>query len=301
MDQVRQEVLHECKRFLFAESALYRLEFGRDVVSGLSIRFVEIAMVAMGNMASEVTTVYDDDARRIVSVTVTDFEKNVSHSKQITVRKEVERRRLRDGQDAISERTNKYGDTVYLVRATDDEIVSKEAAMVSKAVRTCALRVIPGWLQDEAEAAARATQRKRDAEDPDAARRKLADAFAELNVTPADLRAYLGHDLAKTSPAQFQDLRGIYRAIRDGERSWQDYLQPDDREAEKSPPSIDADGYKMAAAPIHDAMRADGCSLRDAEGHMGRLAELAKHYGVGLDEIALELYDKIKRDYERNE
>ncbi|MFK5283136.1 hypothetical protein ACI3PL_26555, partial [Lacticaseibacillus paracasei] len=73
--------------------------------------------------------------------------------------------------------------------------MNKQNALVSKAVRTLAMRLIPGDLVDGAMEVVIQTQNKRDAQDPDAARKKLVDAFAGVGVKPADLKTYLAHDL----------------------------------------------------------------------------------------------------------
>jgi hypothetical protein len=80
---------------------------------------------------------------------------------------------------------------------------------------------------------AKATLRDRDKKDPDAAKKTLLDAFSELGIRPVDLQAYLKHPTDHLSPAELQDLRGIYRAVKDGEARWADYLQAsDDRDDE---------------------------------------------------------------------
>jgi hypothetical protein len=66
--------------------------------------------------------------------------------------------------------------------------------------------------------------RAKDAKDPDAARKELADAFATLSVLPADLKGYLGHELGQCSPAELTQLRGLFAGIRDGAITWAEVL-----------------------------------------------------------------------------
>lgn len=240
MDQVRSDLLRECKRPSFAAVARYNKPIGRDGIQGLSIRFVEQALQAMGNVDSEAITIYDDREKRIIEVRVTDFQRNVCHRKQITLSKTVERNRLRDGQTPIARRTGSNGQTVYIVEATDDELLNKEAALVSKALRTCGLRLIPGWLQDEAEELIKRTALDEAARDPDAERRAIADAFADLGVQPSDLSEYLGADLGKVAPAQLVQLRQVYATIRAGEATWQDMLEHAGKGREAKPAAAPA-------------------------------------------------------------
>lgn len=233
MDQVRSMLLKECRRPGFAESAIYRKPVG-DGVEGLSIRFAEAAARAFGNIAMEVSQIYDDETTRVMRVSATDLESNVTWPMDVTVTKVVERRELRRGQAAIAHRTNSHGATVYVVQASDDELLNKQGALVSKALRTCILRIIPGNLQDEAYEVCNAILADRSAKDPDAARNAVCDAFSSLNVSPTDLEDWLGHDLAVATPAEIERLRRLYVAVRDGEISWPEALDAQ-RETNRRP------------------------------------------------------------------
>ena len=73
-------------------------------------------------------------------------------------------------------------------------------------------------------ATARSTVRDTDAEDPDAARKRLVDGFAALNIPPSALKKHLGHDLGTTSPAELTELRQLYAAIHEGDLTWSDVM-----------------------------------------------------------------------------
>lgn len=225
LDDVRQRMIRECRRPGFADVATYaRPVGGGKTADGLSIRFAEMAARCMTNMQPDVQTIFDDDRTRIVRVTVTDFESNVTWSKDITIRKTVERKQLKHGQRPHGERVNSYGDRVFIVEATDDEVAVKEAALVSKTARTLILRMIPGHLQDECFNICTQIAKDKEAKDPDAARVKLLDAFAGVAVMPSDLEQYLGHTTERLTPAEIAHLRGLFTAIRDGETTWQDVI-----------------------------------------------------------------------------
>jgi hypothetical protein len=219
LDDVRVRLLKECRRPGFAEVARYHKPVGEGI-EGPSIRFVEAALRCYGNVYPETTTIYDDERKRIVRVSVTDLEANVTYTRDVTVDKVVERSKLRPGQTPLSVRTNSQGNKSYLVTASEDDLLNKEGALVSKALRTLGLRVIPGDLVDEAMALVYETLANSAAKDPDAERKKLADAFARLGVMPSDLKVYLGHELDQSSPAEIVGLRTLYQAIKDGEATW---------------------------------------------------------------------------------
>ena len=229
-DEVRAKLLKECKRPAFADAAVYDKPVGDDGVRGPSIRFAEAAMRCMTNVMPEVSTVYDDRQKRIVSVAVTDLEANLTYSKDVTIEKTVERRKLQKGQIPISSRYNSKGQEVFLVWATDDEILNKENALISKAIRTSGLRLLPGDIMEECRVQIAATKAQKITEDPDAYRKKLLDGFLEQGISPADLKAYVRQDLDTLSPVQLDRLRDLYNAIRDGETDWREVMDSIDGE-----------------------------------------------------------------------
>lgn len=242
-DQVRMDLLKECRRPSFAESARYALprtawdattRTRKEVsIEGYSIRFAEAALRALKNVLIETQVVYEDDEKRIVRVSVTDLESNVTYPKDVTVKKTVERKTLRRGQIALSSRTGSDGEIVHLIASTDDELLMKENALISRAIRTNGLRLVPGDLLDECEEQIEATLTSRDKSDPDAARKKLLDAFGTIGVAPAQLAEFLGHDTREISADEVKRLRGVYTALKDGRTTWQDVMDDlnDSREA----------------------------------------------------------------------
>jgi hypothetical protein len=227
MDVVRERMLKECARPSFAAVARYVKPIGKDKTkwpSGPSIRFAEAAVRNMGNVTVETMTVYDDREKRIVRVTVTDLEANVPYSQDVTITKTIERRQKKEGDTVVSTRTNSYGDTVYILEATDDDIVNKQQALISKAIRTQGLRLIPGDIVDECMEQVLVTQANSDAADPDIAKRKLFDAFVQQGVRADQLKEYIGHDASTLTPRELSELRALYAAIRDGEATWRDVM-----------------------------------------------------------------------------
>lgn len=246
MDVVRERMLKECMRPTFAAVARYVKPIGKDRnkwPAGPSIRFAEAAVRHMTNITVETMTVYDDREKRIVRVTVTDLEANVPYSQDVTISKTIERRSTKDGDTVLSTRTNSYGDKLYILEATDDDIVNKQQALISKAVRTLGLRLIPGDIVDECMDQVLVTQKTSDAEDPDAAKRKLFDAFGTLGVQANQIKDYLGHDAHTLSPKELGDLRALYASIRDGDATWRDVM---DARADTEKKASGADAVKDA-------------------------------------------------------
>jgi hypothetical protein len=243
-DESRDRILHACRRPMFAEKVEFSKPVGGKQIKGPSIRFAELALREWGNILSDVQILYEDDFVRRSRVMVVDLETNASFSKEIQINKTVERKNKVD-REVLGERTNTQGQVVYIVKATEDELQNKENAAISKAVRNEGLRVIPTDIVDEALATAKATLADRDKADPDQAKKKILDSFSELGVKPKDLQKYLGHPTDSLSPKELADLRGIYRAIKDGEASWADYTtegpkETDPGEAEEAKKKLSA-------------------------------------------------------------
>lgn len=239
-DQVRVDIIRECRRPSFAhdKSALYRKPIGEGV-EGLGIRFAEMALRCMTNVLIESAMIYESETKEIHRVTVTDLESNVTYPLDVPISKTVERSKPEDDGSYYKVRLNTWQKPVYTVAATDDDLLNKRGALQSKAIRTLALRVIPGDIQNEAEETIRAIRIDRAAKDPDGERRAIVDAFDDLNVSATSLEAYLGHPIGQCSPKQLVELRGLYAAIRDGEATWKQVMDNKAEQSGEAPPPAD--------------------------------------------------------------
>lgn len=249
-DQARSRILSACQRPEFAERVEYKKPQGKsqnketgrweeNYIIGPSIRFAELAVREWGNVLVESQVVHEDDKIRRIKVTILDLETNATFGKEIQVQKIVERKSSK-GRDVVGQRTNSYGDPVFIVIATDDELHNKEAAMISKVIRNEGLRLIPSDIVDEAITVARKTRRDRDAKDPKEAKKRILDAFDSIGVQPKEIEKLLGHSLDTTSPKELEDLRGIFAAIKSGEATWADYTRQADEDSKEPEPTLGA-------------------------------------------------------------
>jgi hypothetical protein len=218
-DTVRTRLLRECARPGFADVAIYKKPVGGGkFAEGHSVRFAEAAMRHLSNFHISNETVYEDEFSVRIEVQAMDLETNVTTAAVVQVQKTVERSNPA-GRLVIGERENSQGKPVYIVACTEDELLTKTNAMLSKARRNLIMQLLPGDIADECEEACRATQKSRDKSDPDAAKKKLFDAFAKIGVTPIQIKAHLGH-ANQPSPAELQALREVFAAISTGETTW---------------------------------------------------------------------------------
>lgn len=252
LDVVREKLLQECKRPGFAAVARYLKPIGRGV-EGPSIRFAETTIRLMGNISVDQMTVYDDREKRIVRVIVVDCETNTPYSSDITVEKTVERRSVKDGDEVLRTRTNSKGQMVHVIAATEDDLLNKQNALISKAIRNNGLRLIPGDIVEECMTQVLATQANEDASDPQQGRKKIFDAFGGLGISVGQLKDYLGHEAEALDAKETSDLRGLYAALREGELTWRQVLEAKERSAPETPaPPFEAQGQKSATAAVKE-------------------------------------------------
>lgn len=226
IDVVRQHVLKDCARRSFAESAIYAKPVGGSKVEGFSIRFVEQALRHMRNVSIETEIVFDSPESRIIQVVVTDQESNTTYQEAVSMEKVVERRQVKKGQDVVRTRIGAQGQTLFVLRATDDDMLARQNALVSKAIRNCGLRIIPSWLLEEARIKTKMTIRGAVAEDPDAAKRRMLDAFGSKGATVDQLKQFLEVDtLESIDVDQITELRDLYAAIDSGEITMRQALE----------------------------------------------------------------------------
>lgn len=238
LEDVRLAILKDCVRPGFAKVARFSKPAGRNRIEGPSIRFVERMVQLMGNISCDDQAIYDDETKRIVEVTVVDMETNASHSMSVTITKQVERKSDK-GRTVIAERLNSYNEPVFVVVATDDELLNKQGSLVSKAIRTAAKRLLPHDIVEEAMDLCKQTSNNREAVDPDKALRKMLDAWDSHGVKASDIEAYLGHPLSQMSGPSWDEMESLHNAVSDGETSWRAII---DSKSEV----IDADSVEAA-------------------------------------------------------
>lgn len=233
---IRVRIIEACKRPRFAEKVRYAKPIGKTKIRGPSVKFADETARIMGNLDISKTTIYEDHNIRKISVTAIDLETNVSKAEEVIIKKTVERKHPGKGRPVIEWRTNSQGERVAIVAATDDELLVKEQALCAKARRNLELQLIPQDIIDEAIDESINTMNNQYAKDPDAAKKKVIDAFFHsFGVKPSDLEEYLRHPIDKMTPAEIADLREVYQSMAQGEASWSDFISVSREEAAEEP------------------------------------------------------------------
>lgn len=234
---VRTSLLSACERPLFADAAVFSVKRGSkqdergnwvdNMVEGASIRFIEEALRCMRNVMPEVRVLVEDDVKRIVRVTMTDLENNITMSEEFVIAKVIERKTARQTDEVVGERVNSYGKRVFKVVASDDEMITKQAALVSKAIRNLGKRLLPSDIHDECMEKCNAVVEAKDKADPAAARKRMVDAFAKVGVSAAQLETYLGGPVLTAPPVRIKPLKGILAAVAEG-MTWEEATEMPD-------------------------------------------------------------------------
>ena len=261
IERFRVRLLKECKRTGFAELAEYERPVGKEknrvtgaweqkIARGPTIRLIETAIQHYGNAVAEAPVVFEGDEFRIVRAQMCDLETNTTWTQDVVIPKRVEKRgfggKPPEGREIVGQRINSGGDTTYLVSATDDEVNVKQSALISKAQRKNAERLLPSDIIHEALAECRKTLAAADGQDPDAAKRKVIDAFATVNVDPASLAEYCGKPLDRMQPGDVTELRRVFTSIREGESTWEQAMEAKNPEGSKQA-AQDVAAAKLAA------------------------------------------------------
>jgi hypothetical protein len=209
-DLARQRLLHACKHPAFAEKALYKTPRGKGFSEGFTIRFAEEAARCWRNVVQDAVTTDDSEETRTIYVSVTDLESNDTWAHDLVIEKTVERHTLA-GRDVR--------------KATERELLQKLQSELSRAYRSLLMRLLPAALKEECMATIRATMADRDAKDPDAAKKRMQDAFMAVGVDVSALCMIETKPLAQLQPAELQTLREVHQSIKEGQTTWMDVVE----------------------------------------------------------------------------
>ncbi len=263
MEQVRLDLLKECQRPSFAledikgkgNSALYKKPVGGGrSVEGLGIRFAEVAVRCLGNVMADSFAIQESSETIEKYCFVLDLEKNNSWGDTVKISKTVERREPREGDEILKKRVNSQGQDVFVIVANEDALITKEAALVSKKMRTLILRMVPGDLQDECIYAIKETREKEIAEDPDAALRRVLDLLAQQNIGVTQVEAFLKHPVSQISPPEILNLQSLYGSLRDEETTWAEIMENADelRKTKKDEGTKETRGNEAAKKKVNE-------------------------------------------------
>jgi hypothetical protein len=203
-DTAIQRIERACMRPAMAEKADYSYPRGGGQVQGPSVYLMRAIAQYFGNIEYGFHVIAETDEGALLRAYAWDIESNTRSERDHFVKRLVQR---------------KEG----WVRPDERDFREWLGNIGSRLERRCLENVIPRDIVDTAREVAAATRVNQYAKDPDEARKKILAAFNEINVPAKELAEYLNKPIVQASPVEIDMLRGIYRAIKDGEKAWRDY------------------------------------------------------------------------------
>lgn len=190
-------IIDSCKRPFLAEQSCYAYPRGGQLITGPSIRLAEVLAQKWTNCRIGIEILSQNNDRTEARAYANDLENNYMVDACFTVK---------------HQRTTKKGVT----RLTDEREIREMVQNIgSRHLRGCILRIIPGDVVESAISQCKKTMESSDI--PVAERiRNMIKAFDDLGVKVEHLEKRLGHNLDVTIPTEIVTLTSIYRSIKDG-------------------------------------------------------------------------------------
>jgi hypothetical protein len=243
-EDVRSRALKEFSnpRLAANKSVIYSKPVGSERKEGPGIRMAEVLMRCAGNLYLETPMISSNDDAEIYCVSITDMETNFTLSRNVEVKKQVERSSPSSDGHYFSMRKNSKGKATYLVRATESDMLNIREAAISKATRNVALRMMPVDLIEDCMERVRQVRADSTAQDPRGALRNMLYWYETAGVTPQMLSEYLGRPVDSATVAEIEELNAICGSILDKETTWGDVMSS---RSQDQPAAGQAQGQKL--------------------------------------------------------
>jgi len=199
------KIMKSCKRPFLAEQALYAYPKGGKLVEGISIRLAEVLVSNWGNCECGIKEISQSNGVSLAEAYAIDLETNTRVSKTFHVPHHIH---TKTGVKKLTDPRDIY------------ELVANQGA---RRMRACILAIIPGDIADAARDECKKTLMN--GEEPIEDRvRKLVMAFDNLGIKVEHLEKRLGHNLDAIIETELVTLRGIYKSLKDGMASREDFF-----------------------------------------------------------------------------
>lgn len=201
-------ILNACTRPMLANAATYAYSRGGSDVTGPSIRLTEAIAQGWGNIQYGIREISQSDGVSTVAAYAWDVETNTRREVVFQVQHKRDTKKgsytLKDGRD------------IY-------ELIANQGA---RRVRACILGVIPGDVVEAALEQCAVTQKANVDMTPEGLQ-KLLEGFARFGVSKAQIEKRIQRRIDAIQPAQVISLRNIWKSIRDGMSSPEEWFEPE--------------------------------------------------------------------------
>lgn len=199
------QIIESCKRPFLAEQAMYAYPRGGTLVTGPSIRLAECMAQAWGNLDCGVREISQSNGVSVAEAYAIDLQTNTRVTKIFHV---PHVRDTKKGRVQLKDARDIY------------EMVANQGA---RRLRACILGILPGDVVEAAVGQCKKTMES--GEVPLADRiRMMITKFDDLGVKVEHLEKRLGHSLDATVSQEIVTLQGIYKSIKDGFSSREDFF-----------------------------------------------------------------------------
>ena len=199
-------IIEACKRPFLAEQAMYAYPRGGTLVKGPSIRLAETLAQCWGNLDCGVREISQSNGVSVAEAYAIDLQTNTRVTKVFHV---PHKRDTKKGTTRLTDARDIY------------ELVANQG---SRRLRACILGIIPGDVIEAAVERCATTLASSDVPIGEQVK-KMVLAFDELGVKVEHLEKRLGHNLDATIPQEIVTLKGIYKSIKDGMATREDFFE----------------------------------------------------------------------------
>ena len=199
-------IIEACKRPFLAEQAMYAYPRGGTLVKGPSIRLAETLAQCWGNLDCGVREISQSNGVSVAEAYAIDLQTNTRVTKVFHV---PHKRDTKKGTTRLTDARDIY------------ELVANQG---SRRLRACILGIIPGDVVEAAVERCATTLASSDVPIGEQVK-KMVLAFDELGVKVEHLEKRLGHNLDATIPQEIVTLKGIYKSIKDGMATREDFFE----------------------------------------------------------------------------
>jgi hypothetical protein len=194
----KRRILRTCKRYSFAEKALYQYPRGGETISGPTVQLLKLIAQQWGNLNFGWRELERHDDYSEVVAYCWDKETNTRNRIRFTVDHYRDKRSGREQLD--SER----------------DIYEKVANYAARRMRACIEGIVPADVIEDAVKQVRYTLAE--GEDEKSLDERIEDmivAFDDFGIETEDLEDYLGHSVEKASADDIVELAGVYNALQE--------------------------------------------------------------------------------------
>lgn len=205
--QAYAKALEACKRKGFAEKAFFSYPRGREMVSGVTIRFAEEMARCYGNMDYGIKELSHEEGKSEMQAYAWDLETNTVSSQNFTVE------HIRETRQGNSRLTSQR------------DIYEKTANDGARRLRSRILAILPPDLVEDCIAECKKTLAGSNDMPLSDRIKQLVVYFSKKGVTQEMIEKRLGHKIEAMTPDEVADYIGIYNGINQKETNVSDWFE----------------------------------------------------------------------------